>query len=85
MAGPLDFPSGAGWIVTGQDPDQLIITNAGKPIGGTRVYFATGDGNTGSVFVDDGHYHPKPVHAALHAKAALVDEIGRLTSESRPK
>lgn len=85
MAGPLDFPSGTGWIVTGQDPDQLIITPAGKPVGGTRVYFATGAGNTGSVFVDDGHYHPRQVHAALAARAALVDQIGELTDQSRPK
>jgi hypothetical protein len=85
MAGPLDFPTGTGWIVTGQDPDQVIVTNAGKPVTGTMVYFATGDGNTGSVFVDDGHYHPKAVHAAVGARAALVDEIGRLSSAAPPK
>jgi hypothetical protein len=85
MAGPLDFPRGTGWIVTGQDPDQAIVTPAGKPVTGTYVYFATGEGNTGSVFADDAHYQPKMVHAALAAKAALVDEIGRLTSQSVPK
>lgn len=85
MAGATDFPSGSGWMVTGQDPDQLIVTDAGKPVSGTRVYFSTGEGNTGSVFIDDGHYHPKTVHAAVGARAALVDEIGALTSDSKPK
>jgi hypothetical protein len=85
VAGPLDFPDGAGWIVTGQDPDQVIVTNAGRPVTGTMIYFATGEGNTGSIFVDDGHYHPKPVHAALSARAALIDEIGQLSSAHKPK
>lgn len=85
MAPTIEFPSGPGWIVTGQDPDQVIITPAGKPVTGTYVYFATGEGNTGSIFADDATYvRVQAVRDMLAARAKLVDEIGRLGTARRP-
>ena len=79
-----DFPSGPGWIVTGQDPDQVIVTPGGRAVTGVYIYIATGEGNTASVFVDDATYVRVPdVRKILAARAKLVDEIGRLGTAQR--
>lgn len=70
----------SGWVVTSQVPDQIINTDAGKTETGTYIYFVTGDGNSGVVFVANRHYNPKTVKNVLHAQAQLIDEIGALSS-----
>jgi hypothetical protein len=70
----------SGWRVTDQLTDQVIITQAGLAVTGVQVFFITGDGNTGSVFVANNHYTPKVVQEAIKAQAALVDTIGVLQS-----
>lgn len=68
----------SGWTVTAQVTDQIVNTNAGQTVVGAYVYFITGDGNEGSVFIPDTHYNAATVKAAVEAKAALLDEVGRL-------
>lgn len=82
MARAFNFEQVTGWAVTDQAADQVVISPAGQAVTGTYVYFATGEGNQGSVFVDDPHYTEKNVHSAVTARAELMDRIGRLTKGS---
>lgn len=68
----------SGWTVVSQVTDQIINTNAGQSVVGTYVYFITGDGNEGTVFVPDVHYNAKTVATMIEAKADVLDEVGRL-------
>ncbi len=69
----------SGWHVTGQVSDQTVLTNAGQAVTGVLVYFTTGDGHSGSVFIPDNHYtNKKYVHDAIQAKAVVMDEVGKL-------
>lgn len=69
----------SGYTVTGQVSDQVILTDAGQPVTGTYVYFTTGEGNAGSVFVPDNIYPNRSrVQAMLREKASQMDEVGRL-------
>ena len=67
------------WQVTGDVPDQVTFDGAGNPVTGHRISFLTGDGNRGSVFVDDDHYTPDAVRAVIHAQAERVDSINNLS------
>jgi hypothetical protein len=70
----------SGWIVTSQLTDQVIVNDAGKAITGVQIFFITGNGNEGSVFIANNHYTPKVVKPAIHAAAAQIDTIGQLSS-----
>lgn len=67
-----------GWRVTGQVSDQVQVTQAGATVTGVIVYFITGEGNEGSVFIANQHYNVKNVEKAVHAQAQLIDQVGRL-------
>lgn len=82
MAGNVMYDQINGWAVTSQAPDQVIVSDSGQVVTGTQVYFATAEGNSGSVFVPDQHYTEKKVHASLQVRASLIDKIGRLTATS---
>lgn len=69
-----------GWAVTDQAADQIVTTQAGDVVSGTYVYFATQQGNKGSVFVPDQHYTRDNVHKSVSARARLMDEIGNLVA-----
>lgn len=69
----------SGWKITDQVTDQVQNTRAGATITGVQVYFVTGDGNEGSVFVMDQHYTAPNVRKAVQAKANLIDEVGALS------
>lgn len=71
--------AGSGWTVTGQVSDQVVLTPAGQAVTGVYVYFTTGEGQSGSVFVEDAHYNAKTVHAMIAAKATLLDEVYHLS------
>jgi hypothetical protein len=72
----------SGWRVTSQATDQIENTDAGKTEVGVRIYFVTGDGNEGSIFVANRHYGDKKhVKNRLHAAAQQIDEIGALGSD----
>lgn len=68
----------SGWKITDQVTDQVQNTRAGATVTGVQVYFITGDGNEGSVFVMDQHYNAANVRKAVQAKANLIDEVGAL-------
>lgn len=68
------------WVVVRQDPDQYDFTAPGNPVLGVIVHFQTGEGNDGSVFVDYHHYNAATVRRMIHARAEIIDEIGRLTA-----
>jgi hypothetical protein len=71
----------SGWRVTAQVTDQIINTDAGQTVTGVQVYFVTGDGNSGSVFIANRHYgSAKHVRAVLHAAAQQLDSIGQLSA-----
>lgn len=72
--------SHSGWRVTSQLSDQVIITEAGKAVTGVQIFYITGEGNEGSVFIANNHYTTKVVRAALHAAATQIDTIGSLSS-----
>lgn len=70
---------GRGWIVTAQVTDQVIVTDAGQTDTGVQIYFTTGEGNSGSVFVSYRHYGDRQhVKGVIHAMAHLIDDIGKL-------
>lgn len=70
----------SGWVVTAQLTDQVIVTAAGQAVTGVQIFFITGAGNEGSVFIANNHYTPKVVRPAIHAQAAQIDTIGSLAS-----
>lgn len=82
MSTGVEFSQITGWAVTSQAPDQTIVSDSGQVQTGTQVYFATEQGNTGSIFVPDQHYTKNKVHASLAIRAKLIDEIGSLTADS---
>lgn len=82
---PLDFPQGASWVVTRQEPDQVSYVTPGDPVYGVNVFFQTAMGNNGVVFVPYIHYPDvKQTHAALARAARLADQVSQLTSRSFP-
>lgn len=77
-------PSGApvaSWSVTGQ-METTQLDSTGQATAGVRVFFRTGLGNTGSVFVPRASYAPDNVRGLVAAAAAAADAIGALTSDS---
>lgn len=73
---------GQGWVVTAQVTDQVQTNQAGQVITGVLVYFTTSDGNDGVVFISDAHYNLRNVKTRVHEHAQLIDEVGRLTSDT---
>lgn len=71
-----------GWRITDQVTDQVQNTRAGATVTGVMVYFTTGEGNEGSVFIANQHYNAKHVRSAVQAQANLIDEIGGLSHGS---
>lgn len=65
------------WQVTGQQETTEQAINGGF-VSGRRVYFTTGNGNGGSVFVPDTMYDADTVRRMVSAAAANVDAIGSL-------
>ena len=67
------------WTVTGQLADQTDVTTSGQVVTGHIVYFITGEGNRGSVFIPNDHFRPDAVKTLVAAQAKLVDEVGNLS------
>jgi hypothetical protein len=64
------------YTVTRQQPDVYDFTSPGDPVLGTQVYFTTGGGNSGSVFIPQSKYNGTHVRAAVAAAAKNMDDIG---------
>lgn len=73
---PDDTPGA--WTVTSQKEDFQTDEN-GRPTNGVLVYFRTGGGHNGSVFVPVANYNPETVRRMIRAKAANMDAVGNLT------
>lgn len=70
----------ASWQVSRQAADQVDLQN-GDPVTGVRIFFVTGVGNAGSVFIPDAQYHnTAAVKEALQVAANQMDAIGALHS-----
>lgn len=79
----MTMPSGApvaSWSVTGQ-METTQLDSTGQATAGVRVFFRTGLGNTGSVFVPRSSYSPDNVRGMIADAAAAADAIGQLSSE----
>lgn len=70
----------ASWAVTGQVTDQVRVTDAGQTIEGVQVYFTTGEGQTGSVFVPDTQYTEAKVRQMIEARANRLDAVFAMTA-----
>jgi hypothetical protein len=66
------------WNITSQVNGQTVNDNAGNTIVGAYIYFRTGEGNQGVVFVPDNQRTEAKVKEVVHAEAQLIDGIGRL-------
>jgi len=69
----------SGWRITSQLTDQVVNSPAGQTLTGVQVYFITGNGNEGSVFIANQHYNKATVAQAVALQATLLDEIGGLS------
>ena len=67
------------WQVVRQAPDQYDPDNLANPSTGVIVYFVTGEGNEGSVFVPHNRYNVKSVREMVGARDKIADEIGSLS------
>lgn len=71
-----------GWKVTSQVTDQTQVDDAGNTITGVVVYFTTGDGNQGNVFVPNRIFtkrHVETIKAMIREAAILLDYVGGLS------
>lgn len=80
MGTPSSAPAST-WRVTGQN-EQTTIQPGGQPVKGVQVYFTTGQGHSGSVFIPYNQYNPEYVREQIADAAAKLDAIGSLTSSS---
>lgn len=69
----------SGWVVTGQS-ESTIINDSNNVVSGVTVYFRTGNGTAGSVFVPQNLYTPDNVRAMIAQKAAQLDAVDRLSA-----
>jgi hypothetical protein len=67
------------YTVTSQVPDTYDFTAPGNPVLGTQVYFTTGEGNRGSVFVPQARYTINTVKTLVGAAAKDLDAVGSIS------
>lgn len=67
------------WVITSQIHDQTRNDAAGNTLVGALIYFTTGNGNQGVVFVTDNLLTTKHVVTVVQAQANLIDDIGALS------
>ena len=67
------------YTITRQATDQYDFTVPGNPVIGTQVYFTTGEGNTGSVFIPQAQYKETVIHSLVAAYAKALDTVGNMT------
>jgi hypothetical protein len=78
MTQPMPSRPPSGGVNGGRvDSQSFTIENdaQGRPQRGYRVYFTTGKGANGSVFIPESQYLPQNVLAAARAAAAALDEV----------
>lgn len=75
-ANPMDGNSG--WKVTLQQEATDTAAN-GQFVPGYRIYFTTGAGHSGSVFVPRAQYTVEAVKTIIRTHADQLDQIGGLS------
>lgn len=66
------------WAIVRQVVNQTTNDLVGDTVVGTYVYYRTGYGNSGVIFVPDNLYSVEYVRNAVRADAKRLDEVGRL-------
>lgn len=79
MSTPIQPPGNSGWTVTGQSPGQTQVTGDGRVIEGTMVYFRTGNGTLGQVFVPQDRYSADVVRTMIATVAGEIDAVDGLS------
>jgi len=74
-------PAPTTWQVTGQT-EYTQVSATGPPVNGVKVFYQTGQGHTGSVFVPYSQYNAQNVTNLVSQAAAQMDTIGSLSSGS---
>lgn len=69
------------WQVTGQQEAQEFNAQH-QLVSGVRILFTTGLGHSGTVFVPMAQYNPDYVRGVVAQAAALMDQVGSLSSAS---
>jgi len=69
------------WQVTGQT-EYTQVAATGPPVAGVKVFYTTGQGHSGSVFLPNAQYNVGNVRAAVAAAAENMDAVGSLSSGS---
>ena len=72
-------PPATTWTVTSQT-EQTQISAGGQPVRGVVVYFQTGQGHSGSVFIPYAQYNADYVRQQVASAAQQMDAIGSLSS-----
>jgi hypothetical protein len=67
------------YTITRQATDQYDFTVPGNPVIGTQIYFTTGQGNQGSVFVPQSQYKETVIHSLVASYAKALDTVGGMT------
>lgn len=78
----MSTPSGPGTFRVDAQNQRQRVNAAGAIEDGFDVFFTTGMGHNGSVFVPAARYTPANVKAAVAEAAALMDQVGSLTHET---
>lgn len=72
-------PPASSWQVTGQIEGQQF-NESHQLVPGVTITFTTGQGHQGTVFVPQAQYNPARVRELVGQRAALMDEVGGLSS-----
>lgn len=70
--------AGRSWQVTGIATNQVIVGAAGNPVEGSIIYYLTGEGVEGSVFIPQTELSVPRAHTAIDSDARKLDTIRRL-------
>jgi hypothetical protein len=69
------------WQVTSQTVDQTTNDAAGNTLVGSYIYYQTGRGNTGVVFVPKNLLTEDHVKKVIHEDAKTLDTIGLMNHQ----
>jgi hypothetical protein len=66
------------WKVTSVATDQTVTDQSNNVVIGSYIYYFTGNGNRGVVFIDNDHLKPDNVQTAIRTDARNLDAIAAL-------
>jgi hypothetical protein len=71
-------PAIAGWKVLSQQ-ETFGTDPMGRAVEGVKIFFQTGGGHNGSVFIPKDRYNVENAKAAILDAAGLLDGVGKLS------